>query len=195
MTANLQPALLARNGHTLKVLGIARISTVHQDAKSLEDQEQLYRKWLNENAGLPYKLTMIASRGSGEVLDRKEYLLALEYIEANNYDLALTEDLARISRRVHSQIFCELCEDFETRFIAINDHIDTGIDNWRLNAGFASMRHEMYNSDTSKRIRRSLRNRFENGGVLGVQVFGIIKPLGAKRFRIIQGSRCPTDLR
>ena len=71
MTANLQPSLLARNGHTLKVLGIARISTVHQDAKSLEDQEQLYRKWLNENAGLPYKLTMIASRGSGEVLDRK----------------------------------------------------------------------------------------------------------------------------
>ena len=181
MTANLQPSLLARNGHTLKVLGIARISTVHQDAKSLEDQEQLYRKWLNENAGLPYKLTMIASRGSGEVLDRKEYLLALEYIEANNYDLALTEDLARISRRIHSQIFCELCEDFETRFIAINDHIDTGTDNWRLNAGFASMRHEMYNSDTSKRIRRSLRNRFENGGVLGVQVFGIIKPLGAKK--------------
>ena len=43
------------------------------------------------------------------------------------------------------------------------------------------MRHEMYNSDTSKRIRRSLRNRFENGGVLGVQVFGIIKPLGAKK--------------
>ena len=116
MTANLQPPLLARNGHTLKVLGIARISTVHQDAKSLEDQEQLYRKWLNENAGLPYKLTMIASMGSGEVLDRKEYLLALEYIEANNYDLALTEDLARISRRVHSQIFCEPCEDFETRF-------------------------------------------------------------------------------
>lgn len=181
MTANLQPSLLARNGHTLKVLGIARISTVHQDAKSLEDQEQLYRKWLNENAGLPYKLTMIASRGSGEVLDRKEYLLALEYIEANNYDLALTEDLARISRRIHSQIFCELWEDFETRFIAINDHIDTGIDNWRLNAGFASMRHEMYNADTSKRIRRSLRNRFENGGVLGVQVFGIIKPLGAKK--------------
>ena len=83
MAANLQPSLLARNGHTLKVLGIARISTVHQDAKSLEDQEQLYRKWLNQNTDLPYDLQMIASRGSGEVLDRKEYLLALEYIEAN----------------------------------------------------------------------------------------------------------------
>jgi DNA invertase Pin-like site-specific DNA recombinase len=163
------------------VLGIARISTDHQDAKSLEDQEQLYRKWLNQNTDLPYDLKMIASRGSGEVLDRKEYLQALEYIETGTYDLVVTEDLGRISRRVHSQIFCELCEDCETRLIAINDHIDTGTDNWRLNAGFASMRHEMYNADTSKRIRRTLRNRFEEGGVLGVQVFGIIKPLGASK--------------
>ena len=181
MAANLQPPLLARNGCTLKVLGIARISTDHQDAKSLEDQEQLYRKWLNQNTDLPYDLQMIASRGSGEVLDRKEYLQALEYIETGTYDLVVTEDLGRISRRVHSQIFCELCEDCETRLIAINDHIDTGTDNWRLNAGFASMRHEMYNADTSKRIRRTLRNRFEEGGVLGVQVFGIIKPLGASK--------------
>ena len=179
MSTNLQPPLLARNGHTLKVLGIARISTVHQDALSLGDQEQLYHKWLKQNTDLPYELTMIASRGSGENLKRKEYLLGVEYIETNKFDLAIAEDLGRITRRVHSQIFCELCEDAGTRLIAINDSIDTGKDNWRLNAGFASMRHEMYNADTSKRIRRSLRNRFENGGVLGVQVFGIIKPLGA----------------
>jgi DNA invertase Pin-like site-specific DNA recombinase len=181
MAVNLQPALLARNGDTLKVLGIARISTDHQDAKSLEDQEQLYRKWLNQNTDLPYELTMIASRGSGEVLDRKEYLQAVYAIENDNYDLVITEDLGRISRRVHSQLFCEHCEDFETRLIAINDHIDTGKDNWRLNAAFASMRHEMYNSDTSKRIRRTLRNRFKEGEILGVQVFGIIKPLGATK--------------
>ena len=180
MTANLQPPLLARNGLTLKVLGIARISTIHQDLLSLEDQEQLYRKWLNQNTDRPYQLSMISGRGSGEDLDRKEYLEALDAIETGAYDLVVTEDLGRISRRVHSQLFCEHCEDFETRLVAINDHIDTGKDNWRLNAGFASMRHEMYNADTAKRIRRTLRNRFEEGGILGVQVFGIIKPLGAK---------------
>ena len=180
MTVNLQPPLLARNGRTLKVLGIARISTIHQDLLSLEDQEQLYRKWLNQNTDLPYQLSMISGRGSGEDLDRKEYLQALDAIETGTYDLVVTEDLGRISRRVHSQLFCEHCEDFETRLVAINDHIDTGKDNWRLNAGFASMRHEMYNADTAKRIRRTLRNRFEEGGILGVQVFGIIKPLGAK---------------
>jgi DNA invertase Pin-like site-specific DNA recombinase len=163
------------------VLGIARISTIHQNALSLEDQEQLYRKWLNQNTDLPYDLTMISGRGSGEDLGRRGYLEALDAIETCAYDLVVAEDLGRITRRVHSQIFCELCEDAGTRLIAINDSIDTGKDNWRLNAGFASMRHEMYNADTGKRIRRSLRNRFENGGVLGVQVFGIIKPLGADK--------------
>ena len=181
MAVNIQPPLLARNGRTLKVLGIARISTIHQNALSLEDQEQLYRKWLNQNTDMPYDLTMISGRGSGEDLGRRGYLEALDAIETCAYDLVVAEDLGRITRRVHSQIFCELCEDAGTRLIAINDSIDTGKDNWRLNAGFASMRHEMYNADTGKRIRRSLRNRFENGGVLGVQVFGIIKPLGADK--------------
>jgi DNA invertase Pin-like site-specific DNA recombinase len=181
MAVNLQPPLLARNGHTLKVLGIARISTIHQDALSLEDQEQLYRKWLNQNTDLPYDLTMISGRGSGEDLERIDYLEALYAIKTRTYDLIVAEDLGRITRRVHSQIFCELCEDAGTRLIAINDNVDTSIGNWRLNAAFASMRHEMYNADTAKRIRRSLRNRFEHGGVLGVQVFGIIKPLGANK--------------
>ena len=180
MAAKLQPPLSAKNGHTLKVLGIARISTVHQNALSLEDQEQLYRNWLNQNTDLPYELIMISGRGSGEDLGRKEYAQAIDEIETGNYDLVITEDLGRISRRIHSQLFCELCEDLNTRLVAINDHIDTGIDNWRLNAGFATMRHEMYNSDTGRRIRRSLRNRFINGGVLSTPVFGIIKPTGAK---------------
>ena len=181
MAVNLQPPLLARNGRTLKVLGIARISTIHQDVLSLEDQEQLYRKWLNQNTDLPYDLTMISGRGSGEDLERIDYLEALYAIKTRTYDLIVAEDLGRITRRVHSQIFCELCEDAGTRLIAINDNVDTSIGNWRLNAAFASMRHEMYNADTAKRIRRSLRNRFEHGGVLGVQVFGIIKPLGANK--------------
>jgi len=33
----------------LKVLGIARISTEHQDVLSLADQEALYRRWLAEH--------------------------------------------------------------------------------------------------------------------------------------------------
>jgi DNA invertase Pin-like site-specific DNA recombinase len=177
---SLQPPLAPRDGHTLKVLGIARISTEHQDALSLADQESLYRQWLAQHAGPPFALTMIAGRGSGECLDRQEALRATAEVETGTYDLVIAEDLGRIFRRVHAQLFCELCEDVGTRLVAINDHVDTGGDGWQLHAFFATMRHEMYNADTARRIRRSLRNRFCQGGVFQCPIYGYDKPPGAK---------------
>ena len=47
-------------------------------------------------------------------------------------------------------------------------------------AFFAVMRHETYNRDTARRIRRSLRNRFSQGGIFQCPIYGYIKPQGAK---------------
>lgn len=116
-------------------------------ALSLEDQEALYRRWLAEHTDLPYRLTMISGRGSGECLDRQEALRAENEVESRTYDLVIAEDLGRIFRRIHARLFCELCEDVGTRLIALNDHVDIAQDNWRVLAGFASMRHEMYNAE------------------------------------------------
>jgi len=41
MTGPFDSTFSRRNGHTLRVLIITRISTVHQDARSLEDQSAL----------------------------------------------------------------------------------------------------------------------------------------------------------
>lgn len=176
----LQPPLTPRDGQTIQVLGIARISTDHQDQRSLGDQEALYRSWLDTRLGHPYQLHMIAGRGSGERLDREEARDTRAAVESGRFDLVIAEDLGRIFRRVHAQLFCELCEDYGTRLIALNDQVDTAQDNWRVLAGFANMRHEMYNADTAKRIRRTQRNRFTAGGVVQTVVFGYVKPAGAK---------------
>src|SRR5260221_399010 len=84
--------------------------------------------------------------------------------------------IGRICRRNRAVDFCELCEDADTRLVAINDSIDTAADNWRLCAFFASFKHESTNKDTSNRIRRSLRNRFKQGGVVQTFPFGYVKP-------------------
>jgi len=175
----LNPPLTPRDGRVIKVLGIARISGENQDELSLDDQAALYRRLLDLQ-GVAYELDMVSGRGSGEHLDRKESDQARSAVETRRYDLVIAEDLGRIYRRVHSQIFCELCEDVGTRLIAINDHIDTALGNWRVMAGFATMRHEMYNEDTSRRIKRTLRNRFAQGGVIQCLPYGVIKPPGAK---------------
>lgn len=191
MTLSLFPPLQVPDGEILRVLGIARVSKsdkdkIHgvkgkHDEPSLDDQEALLRRWLDRNYGKPYELTMIASTGSGECLDREESARATAAIESRRYHLSLTEDLGRIFRRIHAYLFCETCEDSNTRLIALNDFgVDTGREDWRMAAFFAVMRHESYNRDTAARIRRSLRNRFVQGGIVQFTISGYVKPPGAK---------------
>lgn len=52
----------------------------------------------------------------------------------------MVEELGRICRRNRAFDVCELCEDADTRLIALNDSIDTARDDWRLNAAFAAFR-------------------------------------------------------
>lgn len=180
MTHSLHPPIKPRKGLYLRVVGIARISGDNQDEKSLADQKQLLRRWLKDNVGQRFKLRMISTRGSGERLDRSELTKLRRLIRKNKYDLVLAEDLGRICRRVDAFKICESCEDHDTRLIAINDHIDTGQESWRMTTFFAAMRHESYNTDTAKRIRRTQRNRFMQGGVLMTHIFCYDKPKGAK---------------
>lgn len=180
MSAYLDPPLVPKQGNTLKALGIARISTEHQDKRSLDDQKALLRDYVSRCFPGPVEWTFIASRGSGEHLDRKELIEAEEKIESRTLDLVVAEDLARICRRKRAYDFCELCEDYDTRLIAVNDRVDTAQDQWKDSAFIATWHHERSNRDTSDRIRRTLRNRFTQGEVFQCPVYGYIKLPGAK---------------
>jgi hypothetical protein len=180
MTNRLEPPLVPRRGGILDVLLICRISTDHQDQRSLADQEALLRRFVQEHYDGPVHFIVISGRGSGEYLDRKELAQAEEMIESQTLDLVLAEDLARLCRRVRAYEICEVAQDCGTRVIALNDYVDTARDDWHLCALFGVYRHEAYNRDTSKRIRRSLRNRFVGGGVIQSVIYGYIKPPGAK---------------
>ncbi len=172
-----------KSGHSLHVLMICRVSSPgpgKQDIRSLDDQENMLRAWIKERYTGPTDVRVIRGTGSGERLNRKELFDASDAVENGDFDLVLCEDLGRIMRRMEATTFCEAAEDSSTRVIAVNDGVDTADDHWRMNAIFASMRHEMYNGDTSKRIRRSHRNRFMQGGVVGTVIYGYIKPPGSK---------------
>jgi len=171
--------LRPRNGVQLRVLIVARISTVHQDARSLEDQKALCEHYVRDRYLGPISFNVIQGRGSGETLDRQDLADAEAAVESGDYDVVVVEDLGRICRRNRAIDFCELCEDVGTRLIAINDSIDMARDDWRLNAFFASFKHESGNKDTARRIRRSLRHRFEQGGVVQTFQYGYVKPPGA----------------
>ena len=163
--SHLSTPLTPKNRRKLLVLFTCRISTVHQDIRSFADQKALCREWLTQHTDLDPEIVVIAGRGSGEDLEREDYLKACDEVAWDRYYLVLVEDLGRICRRIHALLFCEQCEDHGTRLVAINDGIDTETDGWRMSSFFAAVMHEISNADTSKRIRRTLRDRFQQGGV------------------------------
>lgn len=185
---NLRP----RSGHILWVLLICRVSrpakgkrkksqrTGYQDERSNEDQIKNLKGWLRQHYKDRVRVRVIKGSGSGERLDRQETVRARRTVRSRQFDLVLTEDLGRILRRVEAFQFCEFAEDYETRVIAINDNVDTAQDGWRMSAFFAAMRHELYNADNAKRIRRSQEARFESGGMLPCNIFGYVKPKDAE---------------
>jgi site-specific DNA recombinase len=180
MSGHLDPPLVPRFGQILRVLIVCRISTDNQDVKSLADQEALLRSYIATYFSGPIEVKVIASRGSGQYLDRAELHEIEGLIEGRSFDLIIAEDLARICRRAYAYEICELVQDSGARLIAVNDCVDTAREDWHLGAFFNIFRHEAYCRDTSKRIRRSHRHRFTQGGVVQSFTYGYIKPAGAK---------------
>ena len=166
-----------KNGIKFRVIGVARISTEHQDERSLEDQRAYYEQHLDRKLGAGnYELSVVSSRGSGQILDSSALEKLKQMVESGMHDLVIAEDLGRISRRVFAITFCELAEDSNTRVIAINDCIDTAEPNWKQASIFASFKNESFCKDTSARIKRSLRNRFQQGAIVMEMQYGYIKP-------------------
>ncbi len=61
--------LKPRRGGILRVLIIVRISTDHQDARSLDDQDAFCRQYVESRYKGPIEFVVIHDRGSGEFLD------------------------------------------------------------------------------------------------------------------------------
>ena len=170
-------------GCAYQIIIVCRVSSPgpgKQDPRSLDDQESLVRSLIAENIPGQYEVTMIRGSGSGELLDRKELLELIDRIETGRYDIVFCEDTSRISRRMKSFEIFELCEDHNTRLIALNDHVDTANPSWRDVCILATLHHERCNRDTSDRIKRSHRNRFIGGACLRNPPYGWTKPPGAK---------------
>ena len=183
---SLNPPLKAKDACPLRCVIVARISTEHQDKQSLEDQQAKCRRYIGDHFDGELNIVVIASRGSGEHLDREELFRLEQMIESRQIDLVIAEDLSRICRRRRAYDLCEMCQDHDVRLIAINDRVDTDIDGWEDSATMATWHHERSNRDTAERIKRSLDNRFDLGGVVQFTIYGYVKPPGAKHDRDLQ---------
>lgn len=184
MSKRSETTLTPRNGKTLQVLVVARISgCADQKDISLQDQEEHAKEAVAELYEGDVEYKTIATRGKGEQLDRPE----LEQIEtllcSRQYDLFVLDDLGRLVRGTDAVRILGKGVDHGTRTIAVNDCIDTADETWEEDAIAACRDHVGHNAHTSKRLKQKMMRRFEQKGeCVANQIYGYIKPKGAKNY-------------
>jgi len=178
------PALVPRNGHTLIVGVVARISgCANQKEMSLDDQIDHAKQVVAELDDGPVEYRVVSTKGKGEALDRPELADIEAMLRTRELDLLVAEDLGRIVRGTAASWLCGIAFDQGTRVLAPNDCVDTAEDNWEEDVISACRDHVGHNAHTSKRLKHKLMNRFKkSGGATPREVYGYVKPAGAKTY-------------
>jgi len=184
MTRKSENELKPRNGHTLIVGVVCRISgCANQKELSLDDQEDNGKETIAELYDGPVEFRVIATIGKGENLDRPE----LEQIEAaynsGEYDAFVFDDLSRLIRGGEAARLLGVGVDNGTRSICINDGIDTIDETWEQDALNACSENVGHNQRTSMRVKQKMMNRFKKSGATAKRpIHGYSVPEGAKSF-------------
>jgi hypothetical protein len=176
--------LVPRNGHTLVVGIVARISgCAKQKEVSLDDQVDHAKEIVAEMYEGPVEYRVIATKGKGERLDRPELAEIERMYRTGELDLSIQEDVGRLVRGADAVRLWGVAVDHGTRCIAPNDCCDTADENWEQDLLNACAEHVGHNAHTSKRIKHKKMNRFKKfGGATPCEIHGYIKPEGAKTF-------------
>ena len=196
MFGNHQPPIIPRNGHTLVVGIVARISGC-QDQKemSLDDQVDHGKQLVAEMYDGPVVYRIIQTKGKGERLDRPELEEIAVLLRSDELDLLIFEDLGRVVRGAAAMPLLGLGVDHKVRCISPNDCIDTTEATWEEDALSACRDHVGHNAHTSKRLKHKLMNRFVKfGGATAGATFAHIIPPGAKTYDEWQKNQAATPI-
>lgn len=184
MYAHSGSPLRPRNGHTLVVGIVARISgCANQKELSLHDQVDHAKAIVASIYDGPVEFRVIATKGKGERLDRPELDEIRQELLKGELDLLLMEDLGRLVRGGEAVRLFGVAVDHGTRAISPNDRVDTINPTWEEDALAACRDHVAHNAHTSRRLKQKLMNRFEKfGGATGRPIAGYIVPPGARTY-------------
>ena len=149
-----------------------------RESDSIVSQRSLLNQYVKENN---YNVIneYLDDGFSGTNFDRPAFKKMIKDIELGKINMIITKDMSRLGRDYIGT--GELIEKFfpnnNIRYVAINDGIDTFIDNTNNDiAPFKAIMNDMYAKDISKKIKSSLHSRMKDGlYVSGRCPFGYMK--------------------
>ena len=158
------------------------------ESDSIVSQRSLLNQYVKENNYIVVD-EYVDDGFSGTNFDRPSFKRMMKDIELGKINMIITKDMSRLGRDYIGT--GELIEKFfpnnNIRYIAVNDGIDTFIDNTNNDiAPFKAIMNDMYAKDISKKIKSSLHSRMKDGlYVSGRCPFGYMKDTTNKNHLII----------
>lgn len=165
----------------LRVAQCSRISTLRQDMESTTAQLEESEKFLRREYCGRLEIRTIADQGSGWLAERPGMNQVREWIDEGWCDLVLVNELREVFRNpAFLWRFVFQCLDRQTRFISVNDSIDTAQPDWENLMHVAVLRHGMSVPETRRRVRGKATHSFSTGGMVTKVQFGYRKLTAAE---------------
>ena len=135
------------------------------ESDSIVSQRSLLRRYVKENNYIVVD-EYVDDGFTGTNFERPSFKRMIKDIESGKIDMIITKDMSRLGRDYIGT--GELIEKYfpnkNVRYIAINDGIDTFIDNTNNDiAPYKAIMNDMYAKDISKKVKTSLHSRMKDG--------------------------------
>ena len=165
------------------------------ESDSVVSQRSLLNQYVKENC---YNVIdeYVDDGFTGTNFERPAFKRMIKDIESGKINMIITKDMSRLGRDYIGT--GELIEKYfpnnNIRYIAINDGIDTFLDNTNNDiAPFKAIMNDMYAKDISKKVKTSLHSRMKDGlYVSGRCPYGFMKDPNNKNHLIINYEQAKT---
>ncbi len=145
------------------------------ESNSITNQKAILKKYAEDN-GFHNTAYYVDDGVSGTTFERDGFKAMLADIEAGKVATVITKDLSRLGRDYlkTGELIEMVFPDYDVRYIAINDNVDTAKSENELLA-FKNIFNDWYARDCSKKIRAVFRAKGQSGKHLCPPVYGYKK--------------------
>ena len=142
-----------------------------EESESISNQRNIILDYINKQDG-NFKIydEYIDDGVSGTTFDRPSFNRLISDIENGKINCVITKDYSRLGRDYikAGEYMEKYFPEHNVRYIAIIDDIDTYLDSVSNDfAPFKAVFNDQYAKDTSKKVKRTIKNRKEQGLFLG----------------------------
>mgnify|MGYP004575661037 CR=1 FL=1 len=155
------------------------------ESNSITNQKAILKKFAEDN-GFSNSVFYVDDGVSGTTFERDGFKSMMADVVTGNVGTVITKDLSRLGRDyLKTGEYIEIIfPDYDVRYIAINDGVDTLKSENELMA-FKNIFNDWYARDTSKKIRAVFKAKGQSGKPLSLPIYGYKKSEADKNMWLV----------